>query len=116
MGFPERTVDYFLEEADTRAACAEMRDFLVLHRQHIDFADAEIEALNALLNTATQEGREADAALGDYKRVANSRKAAMERAINVIGDLRPIVRRDLGITHPDYLGIKWPAMVAPDPM
>jgi hypothetical protein len=116
IGYPEQAVEYFLEEDNTLAACREMRDFLALHRQQLDFADKEIEALDGLLADAVREGREAGAALNDYRGVANSRKAAMERAIQVIAAIRPVVRKDLGIAHPDYVGIKWPAMVAPDAM
>lgn len=116
FGYPDYPVEYYLDEGKTLAACREMRDFLILHRQSIEFADDEIEKLSGLLNGALQENREADEALVGYRRVANARKAAMERAIEVIGDLRRKVRGDLGRTHPDYLAIKWPAMVSPDPM
>ncbi len=116
IGYPEQSVEYFLEEAETLVGCREMRDFLALHRQQLDFADSEIQKLDTLLASAVREGREAGVALVDYRRIANTRKAAMERAIEVIADLRPVVRKDLGISHPDYQGIKWPAMVAPDAM
>ena len=116
MGWPEQSVEYYLEEDSTMGACREMREYLARYRQQIDFADEEIGNLDRLIENAGREVTEAGAALSDYRKLSGRRKSAMEHAIELIKDLRPVVRRDLGVEHPEYYGIKWPAAVSPDPM
>ena len=94
----------------------EMRDYLVRFRQQIDFADEEVTHLNRLIGDAGREELAAGEALQAYQRIAGRRKSAMDHVIKVITDLRPLLRRDLGIDHPEYRAIRWPAAVSPDPM
>jgi hypothetical protein len=116
MGWPEQKVEYYLEMDTTLAACEEMREYLTRHRQQLDFADEAVENLSRLIESVGKEESEAGSALAEYTKISGRRKWVMEHAIDVIHDLRPLVRRDLGMAHPDYVAIKWPAMVSPDPM
>ena len=115
VGWPEAEVKY-LEAEQAAAVTLEMIGFLQEHQEALDFGESEAARLIRLLEGALQEDRDESVSMDKYLRASMGRKLVMEQAIELIQEVRPLVRRDLGREHPDYQGISWPATVAPDPM
>ncbi len=114
LDYPEDVVTYW-DEAHAIDGGQRMLAYLRERGSALDFAAEMIAEFEKLLDKSHQEGREENQALLDYRRISGSRKTAMEKAIEVIDVVRRAAREDLGAEHADYLAVRWPAMVAPDP-
>lgn len=115
VGYPSEEVGYW-DEAEAVAAAQAMVAFLEEHRKALDFAEAAASELKKLLGGSARESGETKEALDHYRRISMDRKAAMEAAAEVIGAVRVELRREVGVEGELYRAIRWPAMVAPDPL
>lgn len=96
-----------------RDAIDEMVTFLRANSS-IEFAAATIDQFERLLDRASSELAEANAALKNYQRFVDLRREAMSGLSGIIGEFRVALRRTVGKRDADYQKIQWPFAIASD--
>lgn len=113
IDFPAERVLYWDEER-LMIQVDRMRVYLSEHLSALDFAQPMLDKLGRHIETANTEEREADSALGDFKRFIDMRREAMNELGSTIGDFRIALRRGIGKRDPAYQKIRWPFAIASD--
>lgn len=112
-GWPEYPVDY-LESEVMQEAAERMLSYLQAHPDLIDDASDLIATLRTQLERSRKGTSEGTQARDEYQRLVSRRIRAMDQAVATIRRMRLSIRADLGMRHPAYKAVAWPATVSPD--